>query len=286
MLQVARLAPRQLGEAGAAVADYLTEQFDERGATRNRGGQGDLYYTVFGLDGLIALQEPAPNERTRRYLDSFGDGDGLDMIHLGCLARCWAAVGGELPAGRADAILARIETCRSADGGYAAEPGAAIGTAYHCYIALGAYQDLGGELPEARGLIDCVAALRSADGAFSNWPDQERGITTATAAAITVLRQIGAPMPGGLGDWLLARLHPSGGFLAIPDAPGPDLLSTATALHALSSLGVFPEGIREACLDFVDTLWTGRAFCGHWADDEADPEYTFYGLLALGHLTV
>ena len=28
--------------------------------------------------------------------------------------------------------------------------------------------------------------------------------------------------------------HPMGGFLAAPQAPIPDLLSTATALHALS----------------------------------------------------
>jgi hypothetical protein len=47
------------------------------------------------------------------------------------------------------------------------------------------------------------------------------------------------------------------------------------------------DGIREACLDFVDSLWTSQgAFYGTWADDVADCEYTFYGLLALGHLAV
>ena len=74
---------------------------------------------------------------------------------------------------------------------------------------------------------------------------------------------------------------------ASPDAPVPDLLSTATALHALSSLHTPIDGIREACLDFVDSLWTSQgAFYGTWADDVPDCEYTFYGLLALGHLAV
>ena len=66
----------------------------------------------------------------------------------------------------------------------------------------------------------------------------------------------------------------------------PDLLSTATALHALTGLHVSLSAIKEACLDYVDSLWTGRAFCGHWADDVTDSEYTYYALLALGHLSL
>ena len=68
--------------------------------------------------------------------------------------------------------------------------------------------------------------------------------------------------------------------------PVPDLLSTATALHALAGMEVSFEPIKERCLDFVDTLWTGKGFCGHWADDVVDTEYTFYALLALGHLSL
>jgi hypothetical protein len=40
-------------------------------------------------------------------------------------------------------------------------------------------------------------------------------------------------------------------------------------------------------MDFLDTLWDAQGgFHGHWADDFLDPEYTFYGLLALGHLSL
>lgn len=73
----------------------------------------------------------------------------------------------------------------------------------------------------------------------------------------------------------------------MPMAPMPDLLSTATALHALAGLEFDLTPIHEKCLDFVDSLWTNQgAFHGHWADDLLDIEYTFYGLLALGHLSV
>jgi hypothetical protein len=74
----------------------------------------------------------------------------------------------------------------------------------------------------------------------------------------------------------------------MPAAPLPDLLSTATTLHALSGMQVaIPAPMRERCLDFIDSLWTNKGgFHGHWADDDLDAEYTFYGLLALGHLAM
>ena len=40
-------------------------------------------------------------------------------------------------------------------------------------------------------------------------------------------------------------------------------------------------------LDFIDTLWTNEgSFYGHWQEETLDCEYTYYALLALGHLSV
>ena len=45
--------------------------------------------------------------------------------------------------------------------------------------------------------------------------------------------------------------------------------------------------LKEPCLDFIDTLWTAAGgFHGTWDDEELDLEYTYYGLLALGHLSM
>jgi prenyltransferase beta subunit len=115
----------------------------------------------------------------------------------------------------------------------------------------------------------------------------KRNPNTATAAAIATLRSLGRPVPHGVGEWLLARRHPAGGFTAAPETPIPDLLSTAVALHALDALEVPWREHRESMLDFIDTLWTAEgAFHGSWADDEPDAEYTFYGLVSLGHCSV
>jgi hypothetical protein len=71
----------------------------------------------------------------------------------------------------------------------------------------------------------------------------------------------------------------------MPKAPIPDLLSTATALHALARTGYEINTIKEKCLDYIDSLWCGEGgFYGNWTDKILDCEYTYYGLLALGHL--
>ena len=294
MLQVARLAPKMLGDSAGLVRGFFERQFAAEGGGRDRAGQADLYYTIFALAGLQALQLDLSTLNSQLstsvpWLRGFGDGAGLDFVHLGALARCWAAVGlKKMPDGLADALLARIEAHRARDGGYDADPGAACGNAYGCFVALGAYQDLRRELPEPRRMVQCLKFLETPDGAWGNARGLALGSTNATAAAVTLLHQLGMPMNTAVGDWLLARAHPQGGFLAMPQAPLPDLLSTATTLHALACLErEVPAPVRERCLDFIDSLWSADGgFHGHWADDHLDAEYTFYGLLALGHLAV
>src|SRR5437016_1815204 len=91
MLQVARLAPKALGESADLVRDFLHSQWNEDGGFRGRDGASDLYYTVFGIEGLLALRAELPFEQCAAYLRRIGVSDELDFIHLACLARCWAA---------------------------------------------------------------------------------------------------------------------------------------------------------------------------------------------------
>jgi hypothetical protein len=286
MLQVARLAPRQLGESRDLVAAFLRSHLDAGGGFHDRAGAGDLYYTVFALDALIALQEEVPAE-TAGFLLACAGRPGLDLVGLSCLARGWAALRQPPPAEVRSRILEGLDACRSGDGGFAPAPGAPHGTAYAAFLALGAYEDLAVPLPGPERVVESLRALRVPDGSYGNLPGASVGLTTTTAAAVMVNRHLEGPPDREAGMWLLDRCHPRGGFFASPSTPMPDLLSTATALHALSALHLPIAGLREPCLDFVDSLWTNRGgFYGSWADDEVDVEYTYYGLLALGHLSL
>jgi len=305
MLRAAARAFRRRPEAAARVAAFLRASALPGGGFANRAGAGDLYYTVFGLQILDALRPdqdaergdrdavrggspdpPRNNASTVPYLRSFGAAASLDFVHTACLARCWALVAGRAPDEETRrAILARLETWRSAGGGYNPEAGDRAGTAYAGFLALGAYEDFEARLPDVAGLVRSLAGLRSSDGGYANTPEAARGSTSAAAAALVTLKELGQPVNRRAADWLLAQHCPEGGFRAMPAAPIPDLLSTATALHALAQAGVSFGEIRRPCREFVEGLW-GEAggFRGHWADEAADCEYTFYGLLALGHL--
>lgn len=291
MLQVARLAPKLLGDSAELVHAFLAGQQNADGGFRDRAGRSDLYYTVFGIEGLLALQAPLPKERLVPWLEGFGTGQPLDFVHVCCLIRCWAALGHEFVAARGmdwvAGVASRLEAFRAGDGGYNVIAGSPFGTAYGGFLGGAAYQDLGQPMPEALRLVQSLKFLETPDGAWGNERGLKAGATNSTAAMVTLLLRLGMPVAPAVGDWLLRAAHRDGGFLAVPGAPIPDLLSTATALHALAGLERDFSALKEPCLDFIDTLWTNEGgFHGHWGDDALDVEYTYYGLLALGHLSL
>lgn len=289
LLQVARRAPRLLGDSTGLVVDFLKSQITDSGAGCDRDGRPDLYYTLFTLAALQCLDAEIPLDRVENYLRSQGDGSHLDFVHVSALARSWAAIGLErMPTGLDRHMLARIESFRKPDGGYEGDARMKHGTAYGAFVALGAYQDLGHVPPQPLKLVQSLKLLESKDGAWSNIPGAPVGATNATSGAVTLIRHLGFPVNERVADWLMAQFHEQGGFLAVPKAPMPDLLSTATTLHALACMERrLPSAMHERCLDFIDTLWDARGgFHGHWADDHLDAEYTYYGLLALGHLSL
>jgi hypothetical protein len=290
MLRAARRAC--LGAAAAKrIARFLRSQANPDGGFRGRSETSDLYYTVFGLMALDALGVEIPAAPLRKYLDGFETGASLDLVHLSALARCWSFLPAVAMRPRARlSIISNVQKFEKPDGGY--------GSVYGCFLALGTHQDLGQKVRNPSlclawtpslggGLARCIRSLRCEDGGYANEAGLPMGLTPATAAAIVVLRELGEAQDPAAAQWLLARMQREGGFLAMPAAPVPDLLSTATALHALHAAGIVLTGeAQAACRKFVEGLLaSGGGFRGHAADDTADCEYTFYGLLALGHLS-
>lgn len=289
MLQVARLARTVLGdEASNLVEAYVRSQQNDDGGFRDRDGESDLYYTSFAIDALTALQVPLPEEGLKAFLQSRMDSlDELDFVHLCCLARCSSALSTRPPAATLAPVYERIEAYRTPDGGYNQSDDDETGSAYACFLAYGAYADHGLSLPDPAGVARCLDSLKTEGGAWANDVELPIPNVPATAAAVTLCRNLRLPIPPETPRWILNSLHPTGGFLPFPQAPVPDLLSTAVALHALDGLQVGFEEKKDLLLDFVDSLWTAAGgFHGTWDDDDLDIEYTYYGLLALGHLAL
>jgi prenyltransferase beta subunit len=288
MLQVARLAPKLLGESAELVAGFIRSRLSPQGGFVNREGRPDLYYTVFAIEALQALRAELPREQVLPWLRSFGTGDTLDLVHLCSLVRSAAALGGEIfSEEEKEKIATNLAAFRSADGGCHASRGNKTGSSYGALLTWGAHDDLGLHVPNEDRLLQSVMALQLEDGSFANEAGLTQGVSTASAAAVTLCRLMNHPLEAKTAAWLQQCFHPSGGFLVFPGVPMPDLLSTAVVLHALDGMEANFSALREPCLDFIDSLWSAEGgFHGNWTDDDLDCEYTYYGLLALGHLTL
>jgi len=290
MLQVARLAPSVLGpEACGLIEKFVFSQQNEDGGFHDRDGASDLYYSSFAIDALTALQSEIPAESLTKFLAAKSEQlDSLDFVHLCCLARLRSAVPNAEIRVPLLGILEAIEQFRTPDGGYNQATGLNGGSAYACFLAYGAYADHGLIFPNPEGVAACLASLATEDGAWANDTFLPVPNVPATAAAPTLCRNLRQPIPEKTANWLLGCFQlESGGFLPFPGAPMADLLTTAVALHALDGLQVPFEKLKDPLLDFIDSLWTAEGgFHGTWDDDDLDIEYTYYGLLALGHLAL
>ena len=67
MLQVARLAPKVLGDSTELIREFLIHQQNSDGGFKDRAGKSDLYYTVFGMDTLLAIQSEHHLEKTYTF---------------------------------------------------------------------------------------------------------------------------------------------------------------------------------------------------------------------------
>ncbi|MDI6449927.1 prenyltransferase/squalene oxidase repeat-containing protein [Anaerobaca lacustris] len=285
-------AAEALGDSVEAVREFLGRHLNEDGGFRGRDGKSDLYYTVFGLEASLALKAHIPYERVAGYLHRFDAGQSLDLVHLASLVRCRVNLTDiardAFDSGTRRALIARLMEFRARDGGFSVSGGAERGHVYGSFLALGVCQDLLVDDLDPAGVLGSVGSLQMPDGGYSNEPTMTVSATAATAAAVLILHYLEAPLPMSAVQWLAARAEPYGGFSAIPSGPDlaiPDLLSTATALHALTLAGVDLDEIRERNLDYLDGLWDVQGgFHGHPADDVLDCEYTYYGLLSLGDL--
>ncbi|MBN1765064.1 MAG: hypothetical protein JW860_07395 [Sedimentisphaerales bacterium] len=286
LIQALSKAPPLLGDKRERVLEYLYSQINDDGGFKNRNGESDLYYSVFGYEAIGALEGQLPRDNYGKYLDRHDDIESLNFFDLVCLARCRRNLDdNELTNESAGQIGDKLLEFRSEDGGFNSESDKRQGTAYGCFLALAAFQDLNIDLPETDGLVQCIESLKTRDGAYANDRLHPVGATPPTAAAITMLKQLDRPIGQDTQQWLLSRFLEMGGFTANEGMSIADLLSTAITLHALALCGADLDPIREPCRHYVESLWsTEGGFRGHWMDQICDCEYTYYGLLALGHL--
>lgn len=275
-------------EVRARHAAYLRVAQNADGGFSGREGGSDLYYTAFGLRGLLVLDALTPEicERAAPFLrhSLTQQASVVDFFSLlyGCLLTQLGG-GPDVLAGSPtdwpDRVARTLETFRTPDGGYAKSAGGNSGSTYHTFLVGLCYQMLDLPWPRPDELARFIRSRQREDGGFVEIAPMRRGGTNPTAAAVGVLQIVDALRPEeteAVARFLMEMATPSGGFRANGRAPFADLLSTFTACWTLEQLGARnPLPI----VNFVKSveLPTGGFRGGTW-DDRTDVEYTFYGL--------
>jgi len=284
-----------------AVKDFVLSKQSQQGGFCGRTDEPDTYYTFFGLGCAGALGLDV-SEETRECVRGLEAGT-FDAVHAVCLVRsqCLMQRYGlirRLAGSRFATLIKPLsgglhQRMRSGKVGAAEAFKLKYGnTAYieNCadlylaFLVFQAMEDVGLRLPNETTIQDLLNTCQAPNGGFGSKPGMQTGVATATAAALVLQRRMGLEVDTKAAQWLASLQQPEGGYLAVPGAPIPDLLTSAAVLFGLDYAGI---GIQSKSLhkDFVAAHWNeDGGFCGSMADLTSDVEYTFYGLLALGLL--
>lgn len=270
------------------IAKVILSKQNKDGGFTGKGNQSDLYYTGFALLSLLALQASFDVPQVISFLNRADEEKDFDLAHLAALIRCRRLIVNE-PFSQhiRNVYLRRLESFRCSDGAYHHIHAENRGSAYGCFLAVGAYQDLDEVLSDKskKNILGCLERLNKSQGGYFNESDIPAPSVPATAAAIVVQRALTGTVKSSEAVQWLMRCYDEGGFRVMPMAPVSDLLSTAVAVFALSAAGTDLRPIRQPCLCFTDMLWKkGVGFCANPFDFISDTEYIFYGLLTVGIL--
>ena len=275
----------------------LTQQLPD-GGFRGREGESDLYYTGFAVRALAVSGglDVTDRERVSDFLSTqrpteLGVIDLLSWLYSALVVQ---AAGGadllsEAPSDFADLIAAKLEATRVEDGGYAKSTEGSAGSTYHSFMVSLTYELIGRKPPRPNRLIQFLYDRQRDDGGFVEIAPMKRSGTNPTAAAVALLNSLGG-MEHDIADdvqgFLTDVVSTEGGFQANTRIPFADGLSTFTGLLTTKDVGGKNIIPAERVLKWLTTqieLPTGGFRGASW-DQQADAEYTFYGLGIMGLL--
>jgi prenyltransferase beta subunit len=255
----------------------------DNGAYAGEAGDADIYMTAFGVQLLTLLKSAKNSEQTTSYLQSLGQGNGLDFLHVISLSRAWRFYTHDsLDVGSYSRIAEKIEYNRCVDGAWNQASKTHFSSVYGTFLALAGYQNLDQSVPEEAKIIAAMKGLKSSDGAFGTDQGAESGTTPGTSFAAIILSYMEEPVEFCT-SWLQKQQHSDGGFLAVSKMPFSDLQSTVYALMALRLAA--PEILKEVspkAEEFLLSMKRSNGFAVHCKDEKITVENTFLGLAGLG----
>ncbi|MDG2359350.1 MAG: terpene cyclase/mutase family protein [Planctomycetaceae bacterium] len=262
------------------------------GGFGGREGDSDLYYTSFAVRALGMLGGMTADEAKSigAYLATY-DWRGLGVIDLMNWLYTTLAVqvfgGGDLleneDADWPEQIAQKLEKVRTADGGYAKSEEGAAGSTYHSFLVTLTYELLGKAPPRPNKLIQFIYDRQRDDGGFVEIAPMKNSGTNPTAAAVGLMSIVGGldkELCEDIRDFLKETWSSEGAFQANKRIAFADGLSTFTGLLTVQDLNITNLASQAMIEQFIayELEFPTGGFRGAAWDDQADVEYSFYGL--------
>jgi geranylgeranyl transferase type-2 subunit beta len=277
---------------------FVLAQQSPSGGFCGREGDADLYYTGFAVRAL-AVSGGIPENAVHTLAGWLSSLPLLELNAIDLLSWLYSALvvqasgGPDLLAQKPNDLpncwLASLQMLRTPDGGFAKSADGALGSTYHSFLAALIHEILGQPIPRKNALTQFLFDRQRDDGGFVEIAPMKRSGTNPTAAAVALLRMLNAldhEIAADVAGFLTDVAGGEGGFQANTRVPFADGLSTFTGLLTAQDLGC-PDLIPpERTLNYVQNCLELPAggFRGAAWDQQADVEYTFYGLGILGLL--
>ena len=285
MIALIRNALNLLDEQGREdVLKFLISQQNPDGGFQDRGGQSDLYYSLFGglmlraaeretedrrlkTEDLLSVRETVEGAilKLKQFIACKSNSEVPGFIEKCCLVLLQK----KLKTRRNSQINAMISLGKSFW-----KERHSINISYRSFVL---FLTLDAVLPLRRILKFGAKSMLRRSTIDQHSPCSE------VAARVFLQKMMNQER---LEDQVLLKSFAceTGGFKAFAHLNNADMLSTAVALFALSYSGCDLRLLKPVCLDFIGQNFSDGAFLSGDGDPTADVEYTFYGLLALGVL--
>lgn len=291
MIQLLQQAVALLDEQGKdEILHFILSHQHEDGGFCDRGGRSDLYYSLFGLLILRALEvseekspvlgqsKESPSVETNHHqlvtdamlkLKHFTRMSSTSVVP-GFIERCCLVLlQKELKLKKSIRLKALWSLARSFW-----KERSSINLSYRSFVL---FLTLDGLFPIS-AIIKLPARRMMAQTVVNEH-------SPCSEVAATVFLQKLINQKDANNDELLRSFAcQTGGFKAFFHLGHADMLSTAVALFALNYSGADLRLLKPSTFDFIQTNYFSGAFLSGDDDQTADVEYTFYGLLALGVL--
>ncbi len=246
----------------AEVVEFVKSQQLQNGAFKDRGGNPDLYYSLFGSWIIKALQLDEEQKEQKKFISEIQASDKIvDKFSLLLIRLSLEEKASQKPS--------LTELFR-----WVKKDAKNLNAAYRFFLFMLSFD----ALFSRNRWIYFVIRL------FLSFYKPPKDLPCSFFAAMILTKFLTGKNVEKESKTLMQYFEKGKGFKVFPEQENADLLSTAVSLFALKKIGADLRLVAPDCLDLVQQNYDSGAFLSGDGDSSRDLEYTFYGLLTLGVL--